>query len=94
MAKNTSYLVNEEGADINILAPGVKMEDIEITTQCNTLTVKIPDNPFTGKVNYVQDFSPLLDLQESKASLKEGILKLTIPYAESKKPKRIAITGE
>lgn len=94
MVKNTSYSVNNDEVIVKVLAPEVKLEDIEITTQGSTLTVKIPDNDFTGSVNYTQSLSSLLDLSNSKASLKDGVLKLIIPYAESKKPKRISITGE
>ena len=92
MARNTSYQITDEGAEIKILAPQVKLEDVAITTSANQLTVEIPENDFTGKVKYVENFSSLLELSESKANLKDGVLTINIPYAESKKPKRIDIT--
>jgi len=91
MGKYTRFEITDNGADILILAPQCNLEDIIINATGSKLSVSIPDNPFTGQVNYVENFSNLLNVGEAKASLKDGVLKIEIPYDEEKKPKRINI---
>ena len=92
MARNTRTTVQDEGVEIKILAPECKMEDIVVTNQENSLIIEIPDNDFTGRCRYQEDFSDVLNVAESTASLSEGVLSIKIPYEKIKKPNRIPIT--
>jgi HSP20 family molecular chaperone IbpA len=86
------YTVTDNGIEVSILAPGVKMENIDINAyDDNRLTVFLPENKFYYQRKYAEKFSDMLDVGNSTASLEDGILTINIPYAESKKPRRIAI---
>ncbi len=86
------YTVTDNGIEVSILAPGVKMENIDINAYDNNrLTVSIQENKFFQEQRYSEKFSEMLDVGNSIASLEDGILTINIPYAESKKPRRIAI---
>lgn len=87
-----TYTVTDNGIEVSILAPGVKMENIDINVYDNNrLTVFIPENKFYYHQKYAEKLHETWDVGNATASLEDGILTITIPYAESKKPKRIAI---
>jgi len=85
--------------------PGIKKEDVDISVENNVLTVK-GEKKFekkNKKENYHRiersygtfQRSFMLPVsvknEEIGASLKDGVLTLTLPYAEEAKPKKIAI---
>ena len=97
-----SYSTEEE---IVILAslPGVKPEDVEITIEGDTLTIKgeIPEPP--ENVDYIlreRRFGPFsraltfnipVEAGKAEASFRDGLLTLTVPKAEEIKPRTIQV---
>jgi len=97
-----SYSTEEE---IVIMAslPGVKPEDVEITIEGDTLTIKgeIPEAP--ENVDYIlreRRFGPFsrsltfnipVEAGKAEASFRDGLLTLTVPKAEEIKPRTIAV---
>jgi HSP20 family protein len=98
----------EHGYQVHVLLPGVKPEDIELTVQQNTLTIKGQYKPMFEegkKVNWlVQEigsgtfertitFPKPIDADHVETSYEHGILSITVPFSEVSRPKRISITG-
>ena len=83
--------------------PGVKPEDVEITIEGDTLTIKgeIPEAP--ENVDYIlreRRFGPFsrsltfnipVEAGKAEASFRDGLLTLTVPKAEEIKPRTIAV---
>lgn len=94
----------ESDADLTLVAdmPGVDKQGLDINLDKGILTingeVKLPgrgqslQREFAG-VNYYRQFklSEYIDADKTSAELVNGVLTLTIPKAESAKPKRIEI---
>lgn len=91
--------------EIVILAPvpGVKPEDVEISLEGDTLTIKGEIKPPLENVNYVfqeRAYGPFMrmltlnvpvEAEKAEATFENGMLTLTIPKAESVKPKTIKV---
>lgn len=87
--------------------PGVKSDDISIEAAEKTLSIsgerRIPDESNDSKYHRREresgKFSRLINLDKDinrdavEASLKDGILTVTVPKAEKAKPKKITIHG-
>ncbi len=83
--------------------PGINPADVEITLDGNTLTIRGETKPTAGVEGYMiqeRRFGPFertlqldLPIQGDKvdASFNNGVLTLTIPKAESVKPKKIQV---
>jgi HSP20 family protein len=83
--------------------PGVKPEDVEITIEGDSLTIKGQRLPLAKDVNYVlqeRGFGPFqrtlninvpVDANRAEAHYENGVLTLRIPKAESMKPKTIQV---
>lgn len=91
---------------VQLPAAGVKPEDVEITTQQDTLTVKwetkveIPENATTHwhgfqSSRYQQTFTlpAPIDSERAEASMKDGILTLTLPKAEQAKARTVKVNA-
>lgn len=107
--KSTNYpAVNiyhdNENLYITAELPGVKIEDLDITLEEDTLTLKgekkslaIEGATYYKKEREEGTFSRVISLpikiepEKATASLKNGILTVTIPKAEEAKPKKIEI---
>jgi HSP20 family protein len=89
---------------LEAVIPGVKQEDIDLTYEDNVLTVKISQKTETKEekesviLDEHFDFACSrsfviydINIDESKATLKDGILLLTLPKSESVKPKKIEV---
>jgi len=85
--------------------PGVTKEGLEITVENNELTIighRIDPEP-QGEVVYretraqdyrrVFDLDPSIDVNRISAKMDYGVVTLTLPRAESVKPRKIAVTG-
>jgi HSP20 family protein len=90
---------------IRLEAPGVKMEDIEVTVQSNVLTIKgkreQSEEHKTETVHRTErfygSFARSLTLpmgvktDDVAATYKDGILEIRLPKSEEVKPKKIAL---
>ncbi len=99
-----AYVTPEE---IVVLAnmPGIKPEDVEITLEGDTLTIKgerpmplenanyvMQERPF-GKFQRTLNINIPVDADKAEAHYDNGLLTLTIPKAEAVKPKTIQVTA-
>ncbi|WP_321812375.1 Hsp20/alpha crystallin family protein [Burkholderia sp. BCC1985] len=86
--------------------PGVPRENLDVKVHDNTLTIEADtriDTPADLRVRhaevraprYVRTFvlSPDLDTSRIDASLRDGVLTLTIPRREEMRPRRIDVTA-
>ncbi len=91
--------------DIVIVAPvpGADPEDVEITLEGDTLTIKGEIKPPLENVNYLMQeraYGPFMrtlllnipvDTEKAEAKFENGLLTLTLPKAEEIKPKVIKV---
>ncbi len=102
----TDILEREDGFHIFMDLPGVAPEDLAIDLEQNELTVCAKSsydasespamrNEF-GLTSYKRVFtlSDMVDRENIKAIIKDGVLDLFLPKAESMKPRRIEIKAE
>ncbi|RAQ95252.1 Hsp20/alpha crystallin family protein [Thermogemmatispora tikiterensis] len=98
----------DQGYQVQALLPGVKPEDIDLTVQENTLTIKAryPALVDEGKqVNWLLHeigsgecvrsitFAKPIVADQIETHYEHGLLTITIPVSEASRPKRIAITA-
>jgi len=92
---STYYIhkVTDDGVEFKFLAPMVSINDINIESyeHEHALSVMIPANEFFGTTKFVRQVSDRLDVANVSAEIDSGILTVFVPYAESKKPRRIEI---
>ncbi|MDP9583130.1 UNVERIFIED_ORG: HSP20 family molecular chaperone IbpA [Burkholderia contaminans] len=87
--------------------PGVPRENLDVKVHDNTLTIEADtriDTPADLRVRhaevraprFVRTFvlSPDLDTSQIDASLRDGVLTLTIPRREETRPRRIDVTAD
>jgi HSP20 family protein len=86
--------------------PGVKPEDVEITLEGDTLTIKGERLAPPENVDYVMRERPYgrfqrtlninipVDADKAEAKYENGVLTLTIPKAEAVKPKTIQVVSK
>lgn len=98
-----AYVTPEE---IVVLAnmPGIKPEDVEITIEGDTLTIKGERPTPLENVNYVMQERPYgkfqrtlninipVNADKAEARYEHGMLTLTIPKAEAVRPRTIQVT--
>jgi HSP20 family protein len=96
---------NEESAFVTAELPGINPEDIDISVQNDTLTLRgnrAPDEVQEGGTyhrrergsgSFTCSFQLPFQVQSDQveASYAKGILRITLPRAEADKPKKIAI---
>ncbi len=94
--------------EIVILAnmPGVKPEDVEITLEGDTLTIKGERQAPVENVDYVLQERPYgvfqrtlninipVESDKAEAKFENGLLTLTIPKAEATRPKTIQVVSK
>ena len=91
---------NNNEYKLDIVMPGLKKEDIELTFQKDVLTIKcnkeIPkkDQGFYGveSEQSFKNFPQLVDADKISAEMSDGVLSVTLPKREADKPKQISIT--
>lgn len=86
--------------------PGLNPEDVEITLEGDTLTIKGERPAPLENVNYVMQERPYgkfqrtlninipVDADKAEAKYEHGLLTLTIPKAEAVKPKTIQVVSK
>ncbi|MCC8193239.1 MAG: Hsp20/alpha crystallin family protein [Deltaproteobacteria bacterium] len=102
----TDILECEDGFHIYMDLPGIAAEDLVIDLEQNELTVQASSkydmgepqamrNEF-GPLSYKRVFtlSDMVDRENIKAIIKDGVLDLFLPKADSMKPRRIEIKAE
>lgn len=95
----------KDGYILEAELPGVNREGLEVTVEDGELTLsgKRSDTTPQGNAVYresrdfdyrrVFDLDPSIDAGKITARLEDGVLTLTLPKAESVKPRKIAVTG-
>jgi len=97
---------NDDNFVVSIELPGLKKNDIKITTQNNVLTISgSKKNEFESNEDTVHrversygsfcrsvSLPGTVDSSAIKASYESGVLKVTLPKAEEAKPKQIEIS--
>lgn len=96
---------NHDGAIIVGELPGVKLEDIEITTSGKTIEIKgtrkeeaqekgvyLRRERPEGEFNRSIELPFQIDAAKVEAKLTNGVLEITLPRAESDKPRKITIS--
>ena len=97
----------EQGYQVKVLLPGVKPEDIELSVQQNTLTIKgqfqssvKPDQQVNWVVQEIGvgsfersiTFPKPIDADKIDTSFEQGVLSISVPVSEASRPKKISIT--
>jgi HSP20 family protein len=94
---------NKDAIVIRASVPGIRPDDVGITIEGSTVTIRGETKPTTDCVTYLLQeqrygpFSRSIDLaipvqaEKADASFKNGVLTLTIPKAEEIKPKVIKV---
>ena len=98
--------LKDELLHFEIAAVGLKQSDIEISAEGETLRVKhdkqeIGDSGYNNEYihrgitrrsfDFAWKISTDLDLSKAEATMKDGLLRITIPYALDRAPRRIDI---
>ncbi len=102
--------VSEDEDNIYVRAeiPGVKPEDLDISIEGETLTLKgerqeqTPDKKFsyhrheieTGRFSRALALPTRIDSEKIEASYRNGIIKITLPKAAEVKPKKIGVSAD
>ena len=96
----------EGGLVIVAPVPGAAPEDVEITVEGDTLTIKGEIRPPLENVDYIfseRPYGPFVrsltlnvpvEAEKAEAAFDNGLLTLTIPKAESVKPKTIKVKSK
>jgi len=99
-----NILETKEGYVLELEMPGVTKDGVEITVENNELTIigHRSDGEPKGEAIYretrpldyrrVFDLDPSIDATRISAKVEQGVLSLTLPKAESVKPRKIAVT--
>jgi len=89
---------------LDLEMPGVSKDGLEITVESNELTIvgRRSDPQPKGELVYresrpvdyrrVFDLDPSIDVGKIVAKIESGVVKLTLPKAESVKPRRIEVS--
>ena len=99
----------EEGLTFRFAVPGIRPEDVEVTVNQGTLSVKatypqpaeeqtgwiwhVRGLPQSGEFQYSFRLPTAVDADRAEATFEHGVLTLSLPKAEAAKPKRIQIGG-
>jgi len=95
--------VNSDAIVLVADVPGLKPEDLSVTLEGDTLTVRgeikaqaedrkylLRERPF-GRFERILTVSTPIDSEKVEAQFADGVLTLTLPKAEALKPRQIAI---
>ena len=95
----------KDGITLKVEVPGMKQEDINISLEDNTLTVKgerkheseVNDEGYTrfersyGTFQRSVALPPTVDAERVKATYKDGVLEIQLPKKEEARPKAIKV---
>lgn len=98
----------EQGYQVRALLPGMNPEDIDLTVQQNTLSMKGEFHPSvkegqqmtwliqeigSGTFERTLTFPKPIDADKLETNYVNGVLSILIPLTESSRPKRISVSG-
>ncbi len=98
----------EQGYQVKVLLPGVNPDDIDLSAQQNTLTIKgrfsssiKPQKQGNWLIQEIEvgnfersiTFPMPIDADKIDTSYEQGVLSISVPIAETSRPKKISITG-
>lgn len=104
LAPLANIFETKDGYVLEAEMPGVNKNGLEVTVENNELTLvgKRSVAPMTAELVYresrdldyrrVFDLDPSIDTEKVTAKIENGVVTLTLPKAESVKPRKIAIT--
>jgi len=87
---NISSTVDKSGATISFVLPGYEKEEIKLSVTDGLLDV-VAINASGNGVHKPYRLSKTYDLSRVSATLRNGILKVYLPFLESAKPRSILI---
>lgn len=107
MALSVDVMTNDEGYEITALVPGLQAEDLSLEILNNTVTIRgefkcsVPENAKyllcelpNGAFSRVISLPTAVDAAKVEASIKNGVLKLSLPKAEEHRPKAIKVKAD
>jgi len=95
---------SKDGYVLELEMPGVSKDGLEITVENNELTIwgrrgqpELPGELVYGESRHLDfrrifDLDPSIDAAHITAKIEQGVLTLTLPKAESVKPRKIAVS--
>jgi len=104
LVPRANILENKDTYILDLEMPGVSRNDVEITVENNELTIIGRRSNAEPKADVVYrecrpldyrrvfDLDPSIDASHISAKVEQGILTLTLPKAESVKPRKITVT--
>lgn len=87
--KRTADIITDEG--IKIEMPGVKQDDLEVTTEGRTLKI-VAKSRHGKEFNYTYALRSSVDETAIKAKLQDGLLEITLPKKTESTARKIPIT--
>jgi HSP20 family protein len=98
---------DDEGYRIHALVPGLDSDDLDIEILNNTVTIRgefktrtqdeakylVRELP-AGQFSRVITLPTAIDATKTEASIKDGVLALSVPKAEAHRPKTIKVTSK
>ena len=93
----------QDGLHFEIACTGLSKEDVNINIEGDILRIKYEKNDDDEVINFIHKgiarrsfnlgykVSSRFDLQNADAQMNNGLLKISIPFAEQAKPKALAI---
>ena len=99
---------NKDGYTVKASVPGIQPEELDINVENNVVTIraerKAEDNKdentvhrqerYYGKLERCFTLPVEVDAEKAKAELEHGVLKLSLPKAETVKPKTIQVKAK
>lgn len=92
---------DEENLYVDVNAPGVEQEDIDLTVSAKNLVIKGERKPpegrfyrqerLGGSFQRILSIATPVEVDKVKARFQDGILSVVLPKAESVKPRKISI---
>jgi HSP20 family protein len=81
----------DDRVEISLDVPGVKPEQVSVSAEGRTLTVKV-ERDGRGSFSRQYNIGPKYEIAEVQARLELGVLTLTLPKAAEAKPRQVTIT--
>ena len=94
-AQSTPELAStDDRMTLRVPLPGMSREDVEITASGSMLRIRAARKEGEGSFAQYEQVLTLpesVDVNRASASMRNGLLELTLPYSESRQPQRIEI---